>query len=168
MNEKITLQPGKYIIMIDPLWNETILNDDMYREVLLDIYAPESVTIDAVEDAKGMQYLVKALSDAAKRLAPEEDKTYYLEDNPDYGRNVTRITNVECLDCWYGFIYTKNDSPYKMTETMRPTLEGLEVVYPEMDDESDILMSIPAGGDHIVILRRTEPSCKYGLQYMTH
>lgn len=40
--------------MIDPLWNETILNDDMYREVLVDIYAPEAVTIDAVEDAKGM------------------------------------------------------------------------------------------------------------------
>ena len=116
-----------------------------------------------------MQYLVAALKDAAQRLAPEEDKTYYLEDNPDYGQDVTRVTNVECLDCWLGFIYTKNDSKYKMTETMRPSLEGLEVMYPEMDEnETDIMMSIPAGEDHIVILRRTDSSCKYGLQYMTH
>ena len=81
MNEKITLQPGKYIIMIDPLWNETILNDDMYREVLLDIYAPESVTIDAVEDAKGMQYLVKIWNLPIPILSSYESYAIKNEDN---------------------------------------------------------------------------------------
>ena len=46
LNQKVKLQPGKYIIMVDPLWNQTILNDDMYREVLVDVYAPEQVTIN--------------------------------------------------------------------------------------------------------------------------
>jgi len=55
-----------------------------------------------------------------------------------------------------------------MTETMRPALEGLEVMHPETDDDQDIVLTVPAGGDHIVVLRRTEASCKYGLQYMTH
>lgn len=55
-----------------------------------------------------------------------------------------------------------------MTETMRPALEGLEVMHPEMDDDQDIVLTVPAGGDHIVVLRRTDASCKYGLQYMTH
>ena len=80
---------------------------------------------------------------------------------------VYRITDVECLDCWYGFIYTANNSPYKLKETIRPTLEGLEVVWPATDD-GDIEFSIEAGGDHVVILKRTEGSCRYGLQYLTH
>jgi hypothetical protein len=40
LNHKITLKPGKYIFMIDPVWNGTTDNDDLYREVLIDIYAP--------------------------------------------------------------------------------------------------------------------------------
>ena len=46
IKENLTLKPGKYVVMIDPLWNETTENDPMYREVLLDIYAPESVDLD--------------------------------------------------------------------------------------------------------------------------
>ena len=41
LNNNNILNPGKYIVMIDPLWNETIRNDDLYKEVLVDIYAPE-------------------------------------------------------------------------------------------------------------------------------
>ena len=74
LNEKINLAPGKYIIMIDPLWNDTVDNDDMYREVLIDIYAPETVSIDQVEDERGMQYLAKALKHAAKTRAPVESR----------------------------------------------------------------------------------------------
>ena len=154
--------------MIDPLWNQTIENDAMYREVLIDVYGPEAVALDVLEDAKGMEYLAKALKDAAKTRAPEDSRQLYLEDNEDYGTDVTRISDVECLNCWYGFIYTQNNSKYKLTETLRPALEGLEVIYPDMENEDDLLLNIPAGGDHIVILRRIDASCKYGLQYMTH
>ena len=45
LNTKITLQPGKYIVMIDPVWNSTVQNDEMYREVMLDIYGPEGVML---------------------------------------------------------------------------------------------------------------------------
>ena len=54
LNHKITLKPGKYIFMIDPVWNGTTDNDDLYREVLVDIYAPEAVDLTQVEDATGM------------------------------------------------------------------------------------------------------------------
>ena len=93
---------------------------------------------------------------------------YYLEDNEEYGRDVTRISDVEALNCWYGFIYTKNGSQFPMTETMRPNLQGLEVAYPDLDGGQDINFTVQPGEDHIVILRRTENSCQYGLQYMTH
>lgn len=168
LNEKINLNAGKYIIMIDPLWNDTVDNDDMYREVLIDIYGPEGVNLDPVEDARGMQYLANALKHAAKNRAPVDSRQTYLEENEDYGTDVIRISDVECLDCWYGFIYTQNNSKYALRETIRPALEGLVVVYPDMVNEEDIEFSIEPGQDHIVILRRVSGSCRYGLQYMTH
>lgn len=106
LNGKTHLKAGKYIFMVDPLWNNTIENDDMYREVLVDVYAPETVNLDQVEDAKGMLYLEKALKHAAKTMTPADSKQFYLEDNEDYGNDVIRISDVECLNCWYGFIYT--------------------------------------------------------------
>ena len=57
LNQNIILEPGKYIFMVDPLWNDSIENDEMYREVLVDIYGPETVDIDQVDDATGMRYL---------------------------------------------------------------------------------------------------------------
>lgn len=45
MNDKITLEPGKYIFMIDPVWNSTVENDDSYREVMIDVYAPSPVNL---------------------------------------------------------------------------------------------------------------------------
>jgi hypothetical protein len=124
-NDKLVLNPGKYIIMIDPVWNETVDNSDMYREVLVDVYAPETVVLDQVEDRKGMQYLEKALKHAARTRTTEDKKQYYLEDNPEYGNDVYRVSEVEGLNCWYGYIYTANNSPHELTETIRPGLEGL-------------------------------------------
>ena len=98
-------------------------------------YGGIAVNLDQVEDAKGILYLEKALKHAAVTMTPQEDLQYYLEDTADYGTDVIRISNVECLNCWYGFIYTRNDSQYRLTETMRPTLEGLEVIYPALVDD---------------------------------
>lgn len=79
------------------------------------------------------------------------------------------MTDVEALDCWYGYIYTKNDSPYRLRETVRPQLEGLEVAWPvQPDGVDDIEIDLAAGCDHVIILRRTSPSCSYGLQTLTH
>ena len=54
LNQKITLKPGKYIFMIDPIWNSTTENDEAYREVLIDVYCPEEVSLAQVEDEAGM------------------------------------------------------------------------------------------------------------------
>ena len=66
IKENIVLKPGKYIVMVDPLFNETAENDPMYREVLVDIYAPETVNIDQVSDEKGLVCLERAMKNAAK------------------------------------------------------------------------------------------------------
>ena len=45
LNQKITLQPGKYVFMIDPIWNQTVENDAQYKEVMIDVYAPDFVSL---------------------------------------------------------------------------------------------------------------------------
>ena len=47
-------------------------------------------------------------------LSPEESRQTYLEDNEDYGTDVIRVSDVESLDCWYGYIYTRNNSAYRL------------------------------------------------------
>jgi hypothetical protein len=155
--------------MIDPVWNETADNSADFRQVLVDVYGPEAVNLTQIEDNVGIQYLVRALKYAAINLSPEDTHQTYLEENEDYGTDVIRISDVESIDCWYGYIYTQNKSKYLLKETLRPNLTGLEVVYPPPEgDEGDIELEIPAGQDHIVILRRIDNSCTYGLQYLTH
>ena len=101
--------------------------------------------------------------------SPESERQTYLAEDEDYGTDVFRLTDVESLDCWYGYIYTKNDSPYRLKETIKPQLDGLEVVWPILaEGEENVEIDVPAGLDHVIILRRTAPSCQFGLQFLTH
>ena len=68
------MQPGKYVFMIDPIWNSTVHNDDIYKEVMVDIYAPDQVNLSQVEDDHGMQILARALKGAAMNLSPPEQR----------------------------------------------------------------------------------------------
>ena len=36
--------------MIDPVWNSSVKNDEEYREVMVDIYGPDTVNLTQVED----------------------------------------------------------------------------------------------------------------------
>ena len=136
---------------------------------MIDIYAPESVNINQVDDEHGMMILARALKGCAMNLTPLDQRTTYLEENEDYGKDVIRISDVESVNCWYGYIYTRNESPYRLQETVRPSLNGLEVVWPPLPPgEEDIEIDVAAGSDHVIILRRTAPSCQYGLSYLTH
>ena len=41
-NKDLTLAPDDYVIMIDPIWNESVRHDPSeFMKVLIDIYAPE-------------------------------------------------------------------------------------------------------------------------------
>ena len=166
LNEKVVLEPGTYVVMVDPHWNETSDNDPGYREVLLDIYAPKQVTMSEVDTATGMHLLAQSLKHAARTRTAESDKQFYLSDESDYGNDVHRISDIECLNCWLGFVYTANNSPYTLKETLKLNLEGIEILYPPTTEE--IELKVAAGEEHIVVLRRVDGGCSYGLQYLTH
>ena len=72
MNDNVMLMPGKYIIMVDPLWNESAKLDRRYKEVMVDIYAPEVVYIDQLSDEIGFEYMANALKRHAQQN--QEDK----------------------------------------------------------------------------------------------
>ena len=164
MNDKVTLKAGKYILMVDPVWNETTPNSHSYKDVIVDIYAPEGVDLAQVEDQVGMQVFARALKWAAMNKVPQDARQTYLEENEDYGTDVIRVSDVESLDCWYGLIYTQNNSPYRLKETVRPDLQGLEICYPALSPGGEeVELDVPAGHDHVIILRRNANSCSYGL-----
>ena len=57
----------------------------------MDVYAPEIVDLEAIDDQAGMMFLASALKDAARTRASEENKSYHLQDDPDYGTDVYRV-----------------------------------------------------------------------------
>ena len=44
-NKDLVLPAGDYVIMIDPIWDISAKNDKAYRDVLIDIYGPESTAL---------------------------------------------------------------------------------------------------------------------------
>ena len=160
-NKDLTLAPDDYVIMIDPIWNESVRHDPSeFMKVLIDIYAPEQLDIQPLEHAEGMQTLVASVRHAAISLSPQENRKRYIQDRPDY-TNVIRIQDLDLLNCWYGFIYTDNVSLYTLEEEMRPNLKGLQIIYPEMGDSDKIDLCLEANQDHIIILRRFAKKCRY-------
>ena len=68
-----------------------------------------------VDDAYGMKVLTQALKHAAMIKTGDEDKKNYLSEKEDY-KECIRVTAIDAIDCWYGFIYTANNSPYRLRE----------------------------------------------------
>ena len=114
-NKDLVLPAGDYVLMIDPIWDESVENESAYHDILLDIYGPESTTIMPVDDAYGMKVLANALKHAAMTKAPDSARKMYLANEADY-KDCFRVSAVDAIDCWYGFIYTANNSPYRLRE----------------------------------------------------
>ena len=57
---KGTLFAGDYVVMVDAAWNSESNNQMDFREVLIDVYCPKQVTIEAMPIKDGFDVLVKA------------------------------------------------------------------------------------------------------------
>ena len=73
LNKKVDLKQGSYIFMIDPIWDPSADLTEDYKEVLVDVYAPEIVDLELIDDQVGMMFLQTALKDAAVKLADENN-----------------------------------------------------------------------------------------------
>lgn len=53
--DRNSLAPGKYTLMVDPKWNHTVNADPEYSKVMVDIYCNHKVDIKLIEDDKGIE-----------------------------------------------------------------------------------------------------------------
>ena len=87
---------------------------------------------------------------------------------------MVRISSLDALDCWYGFIYTNNQSQYNLRESLSLELEGLELIhtdgktYRSEATKGEIELEIASKDDHVIIMRRTQGKCTYSLSRITH
>ena len=111
-----SLASGKYFVLVDPLWDEETAKES--KNCLIDIYTPKDkvANFKIADMSTGLFLFQKALGTLAPTL--EKSKSFYLKDKADYGESVYRITSLKALDCWYGFIYTQNNSEHTLTEDL--------------------------------------------------
>lgn len=155
------------MIMIDPIWDESTSLDPAYTDVIVDIYSPVQTQVMPIADA--FELFVQAMKVAANvQIIKSTECLNYLADKPEY-EQCMRISSIDALDCWYGFIYTVNSSAYRLKEDFTVNLKGLEIAYPDgYQSGQEILIDLEPGEDHIIILRRTEGKCSYATSFRTH
>ena len=143
------------------------LNPD-FDLVLLDILSPYRTDVTLIDQEQGFSLLVDALKSVAlnPELVPEEKRSHYLENRPDY-EGVWRVSEINACKCWYGFVYTNNPTDYVLRETFTPQLQGLAVIHPPMDGEN-VELEIQPQSDHIIVLRRFDGACSQGMSWLTH
>lgn len=49
-NENVSLTPGEYIVMIDPIWNSKAKQDKLYKDIHIDIYSTHQVELEPIDD----------------------------------------------------------------------------------------------------------------------
>ena len=91
-----------------------------------------------------------------------------MSGNPDIGENLSRIITISDLDCWFGYIYFKNDTETTFLQTLTPNFEGVEIFKQnrtEVDEDGPtvIKQELEPNSDDCIIIKRTKASCSYGL-----
>ena len=65
----------------------------------------------------------------ARNKAPQEMRRKYLADKEDY-QNCVRVQDFDSLNCWYGYIYTLNDSQYTLRDNVMLEVKGIDAIEP--------------------------------------
>ena len=143
------LEPGQYIICVDPTWNESSETHEDFKKVLIDIYCSQTLTIEPIEESIGFECLEKSLKHVAQNVLPETRRQFYLQD--EGMEEVYRITDSGLgAGAWFGFIYTNNGSEKRLEEDLTVEVEGLE-----LHGRDDYTVDIEEFTDDIIIWRRT-------------
>jgi hypothetical protein len=81
-----------------------------------------------VDEEDGLNILAQGLKDIAQNKVAEDKRSYYLEHREGFGRDIYRVCSISDSDCWYGFLYEKNDSAYTLKTNYELELKGFEVI----------------------------------------
>ena len=125
------LDAGTYVLMVDAAWNTETANNAEYKNVHIDIYCPELVSIEAISTRHG----IENFANASKTYANEKYKGEYFLKEKDIATQVVRVKQVYAYNNWYGFLYIRNDSEFFLNQLYQLKLQGLTVIYPEMKED---------------------------------
>ena len=53
----VSIPAGEYIVLIDPIWDETAKNDKAYFEINADVFGPQNVALTEIEKDHGRELL---------------------------------------------------------------------------------------------------------------
>ena len=59
--QETTLKKGKYVCLVEPQWNEYADNQELYRDVVIDIYSPTPARLENIEYNEGLEVFAKAV-----------------------------------------------------------------------------------------------------------
>ena len=125
----VSIPAGEYTVLIDPIWDETAKNDKAYFEISVDVYGPQNVALKEIEKEHGREVLKQSIKNYARNKAPQDKRRNFVENQEEYS-NCIRIEDIESLNCWYGYIYTFNDSAYTLRDKVVLEAPGIDAIEP--------------------------------------
>lgn len=62
------MTPGEYIVMVDPIWNDSASQDKLYKKILVDVCCRNRIEIEPIDDNTGMKALELMLKNFAQNM----------------------------------------------------------------------------------------------------
>ena len=78
------------MVLIDPIWDETVRNDRAYLEINIDVFSPQVADLCEIERDYGQEVLKEALMNYARYKSPKELRKNYIKNREEY-QNCIRI-----------------------------------------------------------------------------
>ena len=106
-NKKPILDKGSYIVIVDAVWNNSAHFNPLYKQVLIDLYGPEPYELEELPQADAMKVLERGLKAAALKI-PFAKRSYYRQNDPEYGQNLFRVSGINDSKGFYSYVYRGN------------------------------------------------------------
>lgn len=108
-----------------------------------------------IDKKSGLEYFTAAM----KMQAQASDKKSPIGSfNGAY-----QVVTLEAGHLWMGYIYARNNSSEKFNLGIKPDLEGCQVVSHKPDVEGFIDMKMNPGQDDIIMIKRFDGACRFGM-----
>lgn len=157
------LYPGTYYILIDPTFNEQAELDEDYKQVVVDVYSTQFVSLIPVSEEEGMSVFKQSLKDYAQNKSDESKRNNFCS-AVGFDQSY-RLIQMSIPKTFYGFLYDRNheDAPDSLISKVWVEPTGFEIV--GRDDIDPTEFNIKPGQDDLQVWRWTGWGGSYSLSH---
>lgn len=113
------------------------------------VFTGEKAHLKELDETTGYDILTKAFKNHVMKAEFKNLRSYYRESDPEYGKNLFRISSTDCDVGYYSCVYRRNDSPYVSKEKLIVEPSGQHFIgVPEED-----YMTLASGQDDLILMR---------------